>query len=102
MTELATFAKNWLPPSTIHNIYAAEKTTVQMALNRNMINLMNISKVSNSVNPPTRPQKRVETHSEWYRGVGHVLCSFPAPIKNAVNPNSAIADNVINVNKKGW
>lgn len=40
MTELATLAKIWLPPSSIHRIYPAENTIVQVALNRNMTNLM--------------------------------------------------------------
>jgi hypothetical protein len=77
MTELATFARKWLAPSTYHNMYVVENNVVHAALKQNMIN------------------------KEWYLGVGHVPFSFPALIKNEVRPSSAIPDSIIIANRNG-
>ncbi len=96
ITELAIFARNWVPQPTIHNIYPTENTLVQIALNRNMISLTTYSNECDSQN-----QRLNQTYNEWYRSLGHVLCSFPAPIRKAASPISDIADNVIIANKIG-
>jgi hypothetical protein len=95
MTELATFARKWLAPSTYHNMYVVENSVVHAALKQNMINL-HFS--STSIQPTFQSSS---THKEWYLALGHVSLSFPALIKNEVRPSSAIPDSVIIPNKNG-
>lgn len=95
MTELATFARKWLAPSTYHNMYVVENNVVHAALKQNMINLCFSSTSIQSSFPSFL------THKEWYLGLGHVSLSFPVLIKNAVRPSSAIPDSVIIPNKNG-
>jgi hypothetical protein len=95
MTELATFARKWLAPSTYHNMYVVENSVVHAALKQNMINLC-----FSSTSILSKFQS-CSTHKEWYLGLGHVPFSFPALIKNEVRPSSAIPDSVIIANKNG-
>jgi hypothetical protein len=65
MTELATLARNCDPPSTIHSIYADEKTVVQIALNKNMISLIELLMNPAAFDQRGQAKDRVRTHSEW-------------------------------------
>lgn len=46
--------------------------------------------------------ERRGTDSEWYLGLAQVCASFPALMRKAVRPSSAVAVRVMRVKRKGW